>query len=201
MRGDAVAARRLADKGIPFAEDKGFPYWTAWAHIVRGWALAQSGAPEQGIAEISRGIDAYVATGGELARPYALGLLAQALLLTGQHEPALAALDEGLRRARAGEIHFCEPELLRLKGSAFLAAGEARSGEDCLRRAARSARRQGAYAFELRALTALARSFAARGRSVDALALLAEVRSRCPDPRGTPDLEAADRLLAELGRA
>jgi class 3 adenylate cyclase/predicted ATPase len=200
-RGDPVAAKRLADRAIPFAEDKGFPYWTAWAHIVRGWALAQSGVAEQGIAELSQGIDAYAATGGELVRPYALGLLAQALLLTGQHERAMAALDEALHRARAKEIHFYEPELLRLKGSALLTAGEARSGEGCLRRAARCAKRQGAYFFELRALTALARALAERGRSTDARALLAEARSRCPDPRSTPDLEAADRLLAELGRS
>ena len=158
-------------------------------------------SPEQGITELSQGIDAYAATGGELVRPYALGLLAQALLLTGQHERAMAALDEALQRARAKEIHFYEPELLRLKGSALLAAGEARSGEGCLRRAARCAKRQGAYFFELRALTALARALAERGRSTDARALLAEARSRCPDPRSTPDLEAADRLLAELGRS
>lgn len=198
-RGDPVAAKRLAAKAIPFAEDKGFPYWTAWAHIVHGWALAQSGAPEPGIAELSQGIDAYAATGGGLVRPYALGLLAQALLLSGQHERAMAALDEALQRAK--EIHFYEPELLRLRGTALLATGEARRGEACLRQAARRAKRQGAYFFELRALTALARASADRGRSADALALVSEVRSRCPDARMTPDLQTADDLLAELRRS
>ncbi len=201
-RWDPTAAKELAARAIPFAEDKGYPYWTAWAHIVHGWALTQLGKPEQGIPELSRGIDAYAATGGELVRPYALGLLAEALSLVGEHQPAIVALDEALQRTRDKDIHFSEPELLRLKGCALLAAGaRLPEGETCLRQAAESAARQGAYFFELRAVTALARTYFNAGRPSEAPQLLAEVRSRCPDPQITPELQAADQLLAELGHS
>ena len=200
-RWDPVAAKELAARAIPFAEDKGYPYWTAWAHIVHGWALARLGVPEQGIWEVDRGIEAYAATGGELVRPYALGLLAEARSLEGQHDQAIAALDEALQRTRAKEIHFYESELLRLKGCELLAAGaDPSDGEACLRQARALAAGQGAYFFELRAVTALARVYVAAGRRAEALELLAEARSRCPDPQITPELDAADQLLAELGR-
>jgi class 3 adenylate cyclase/tetratricopeptide (TPR) repeat protein len=200
-RWNPVAAKELASRAIPFAEDKGYPYWTAWAHIVHGWALAQLGVPEQGISELGRGIDAYAATGGELVRPYALGLLAHARSLVGQHDQAIAALDEALQRTRAKEIHFYESELLRLKGCELLAAGaDLPEGEACLRQAAALAAGQRAYFFELRAVTALARQYVDAGRRAEALGLLAEVRSRCPDPQITPELHAADQLLMELGR-
>ena len=199
-RWDPMAAKELAARAIPYAEDKGYPYWTAWAHIVHGWALTQLGVPEQGISELSRGIDAYAATGGELVRPYALGLLAEARSLAGQHDQAIVALDEALQRTRAKEIHLYELELLRLKGCELLAAGAGLpEGETCLRQAAALAADQGAYFFELRAATALARLQLNAGRRAEALCLLAEIRSRCPDPQLTPELRTADQLLAELG--
>jgi class 3 adenylate cyclase/tetratricopeptide (TPR) repeat protein/ABC-type transport system involved in cytochrome c biogenesis ATPase subunit len=199
-RWDPIAAQKLAARAIPLAEDKGYPYWTAWAHIIHGWALTRLGVPDQGISELSRGIDAYAATGGELVRPYALALLAEARSSVGQNEQAIVILDEALQRARNKEIHFYEPELLRLKGCALLAAGAGLpESETCLRQAAESAAGQGAYFFELRSVISLARTYVAAGRHSEALALLADVRSRCPNQQITPELRAADQLLAELG--
>jgi class 3 adenylate cyclase/tetratricopeptide (TPR) repeat protein len=199
-RWDPIAAQKLAARAIPFAKDKGYPYWTAWAHIVHGWALTRLGVSDQGISELSRGIDAYAATGGELVRPYALALLAEARSSVGQNEQAIVILDDALQRARNKEIHFYEPELLRLKGCALLAAGAGLpKSETFLRQAAENAAGQGAYIFELRSLISLARTYVAAGRCSEALALLADVRSRCPDQQITPELRAADQLLAQLG--
>jgi class 3 adenylate cyclase/tetratricopeptide (TPR) repeat protein len=199
-RWDPIAAQKLAARAIPFAKDKGYPYWTAWAHIVHGWALTRLGVPDQGISELSRGIDAYAATGGELVRPYALALLAEARSSVGQNEQAIMILDEALQRARNKEIHFYEPELLRLKGCALLAAGAGLpESETCLRQAAENAAGQGAYIFELRSVISVAHTYVAAGRRSEALALLADVRARCPDQQITPELRAADQLLAQLG--
>ena len=158
-RGDPDLAIRLAVQAIPFAEEKGFPYWTAWAHIIHGWAVSMLGEAEQGAAELTRGIDDYVATGGELVRPYALGLLAEVLILLGQNERAAAVADEAFRRAQDKDIQFYTSELRRLRGCALLAAGtDIEQGTTCLREAVRIAARQGAYSLELRASTALARA-------------------------------------------
>jgi tetratricopeptide (TPR) repeat protein len=194
-----VAAKRLASQVIPLAEDKGFPYWMAWGHIIHGSALSHLGEPEQGILELSQGIDAYVATGAELFRPFALGLLAEALLLLNRHECVVANINEALQRTRDKNIHFYEPELLRLRGCALSASGAGpEQVETHFLEAAEIAARQGAYFFELRAVTALSRAYRDTGRQGKVLRLLAEVRSRSPDARITPDLQAADTLLAQL---
>ena len=199
-RWDAAAARSSATKAIPFAEAKGYPYWSAWAHIVHGWALTKLGDAEAGIAELSSGIDAYAATGGELVRPYALGLLAEALSFVGDNERAIAILDEALARTRDNEIGFYEPELLRLKGCALAAVGAGlQASKAYLDEAARRAAVQGAFFFELRAATSLGRIYLDAGRRDDALNLVAEARARRPDRQMTPELREADEVLAACG--
>lgn len=198
-RGDAAAARELSAKAVPFAEDKGFPYWAAWAHIIHGWALTRLGVHEQGMAELSRGIDAYAATGAELVLPFALGLLVDARLIVGEHEGADIVVEEALQRTRDNEIYMYEPELLRQKGRALLAAGAGlEAAEKCFRQAVEIAAHQGAYFFELRAVTALAQAYLDAGRGAEALNLLDKVRSGCPDPRINSDLQQADKLLVKL---
>jgi tetratricopeptide (TPR) repeat protein len=199
-RRDADSARALATRAIQFVEDKGFPYWTAWSHIVHGWALTQIGAPEEGLAELSQGIDDYAATGGELVRPYALGLLGDSLSGRGEYERAVVALDEAIERAQEKSIGFYVPELLRLKGCSLLASGtDGDEGLECLRRAVDLASAQGAYSLQLRAANALARALLDAGRRAEARELIVPTRARCPESQITPELRAADELIAELG--
>ena len=105
-RWDPIRAKDLAARALPLAEDNGYPYWTAWAHIVHGWAVTQVGAPEDGIAELSKGIEDYASTGAELFRPYSLALLAEANFLMGRNEQAIVILDEALLRTRDKEIQL-----------------------------------------------------------------------------------------------
>jgi predicted ATPase len=60
-------------------------------------------------------------------------------------------------------------------------------------------RRQGARAWELRTATDLAALLADRGRSDNAAALLRPVYAQFVEGLDTPDLKAAERLLATLG--
>ena len=151
------------------------------------------------MAELSRGIDAYAATGAELVLPFALGLLVDARLKVGEHEGADIVIEEALQRTRDNEIYMYEPELLRQKGRALLAAGAGlEAAEKCFRQAVEIAAHQGAYFFELRAVTALAQAYLDAGRGAEALNLLDKVRSGCPDPRTNSDLQQADKLLVKL---
>jgi hypothetical protein len=46
----------------------------AWGTILRGWALAEQGGEEEGVAQIRQGLAAYWATGAELRRPHRIFL-------------------------------------------------------------------------------------------------------------------------------
>ena len=59
--------------------------------ILRGWALAEQGQGEEGIAQIRQGLAACRATGAELWRPHFLALLAEAYGKVGQAEEGLSA--------------------------------------------------------------------------------------------------------------
>ena len=81
---------------IALSTEQGFPFWLAWGTILRGWALAEQGQGEEGIAQMRQGLAAYRATGAELCRPYFLALLAEAYGKVGQAEEGLTVLAEAL---------------------------------------------------------------------------------------------------------
>ena len=62
---DAAAA-------IAAATEHGFPLYRAAAGVVGGWARAQDGQIEAGLAEIRRGMADYAATGAKMWSPYFL---------------------------------------------------------------------------------------------------------------------------------
>jgi predicted ATPase len=70
--------------------------------------------------------------------------------------------------------------------------------EGCLTHSLDLSRHQGAHAWELRTAIDLAAFWARRGRSADARALLQPVFMRFEEGLGTPDLKAAEDLLARL---
>jgi predicted ATPase len=76
--GEAQATREQAEAVITLCREQGFPYWLAAGTILRGWALAEQGQGEEGIAQMRQGLAAYRATGAELERTYYLALLAEA---------------------------------------------------------------------------------------------------------------------------
>src|SRR5712691_4104812 len=58
-------AGRNADNALDRA---GVPIWLAQGTILRGWALAEQGQGEEGIAQMRQGMAAFRATGAEIAR-------------------------------------------------------------------------------------------------------------------------------------
>ena len=82
---------------ITFATEHSLPFWQALGGIFHGWASAESGRLEAGIAELQRGLAAYRATSGRLYLPYALVLLADLHRQAGERAAGLAALAEAHR--------------------------------------------------------------------------------------------------------
>ena len=87
---------------------------------MRGWALAEQGQGEEGIAQIRQGLAAYRATGAELDRPHFLALLAEAYGKVGQVEEGLTVLAEALAAVDKTGERVDEAELYRLKGELTL---------------------------------------------------------------------------------
>ena len=63
LRREGQLARERAEAVITLSTEQGFPYWLAYGTIVRGWALAEQGQVEEGIAQMRQGLAAYRARG------------------------------------------------------------------------------------------------------------------------------------------
>ena len=212
LRRESAEVHRRAEAAIVVARDYGFPYWLAWAKILRGWALAEQGNDAEGLAQVREGIDDYDATGAGIGRPLNLALLACAHRKAGSCDLALEALDQALAVTDAAQIRCWEAELHRLKGELLLEQGGARrarkkargrrdevaEAERCFLRAIEIARSQQARSWELRAATSLARLWQRRRKSREAHRLLAEISGWFEEGSSASDLEEAKSLLAEL---
>ena len=108
--GRAEAAREAALELRSVAAAQDFPYWTAWAGILEGWARAEGGEAAAGEALLRQGLCDYAAMGAGLLRPYGLALLA-AILPRSRAEEAAALLDEAERLCAAGGIGFAGPAI------------------------------------------------------------------------------------------
>jgi len=159
VRREMGATQEHAAATISLATAQGFPYWMAGGSVMHGWALAQHGQAQEGIAQIEQGLRAFRATGAELNRSYFLALLAEAHGTLGEPEAGLAVLTEALTRVDTTGERWYESELYRLKGVLLLqqSSDNQVEAEACFHTALDIARSQQAKSFELRAATSLAR--------------------------------------------
>jgi AAA ATPase domain len=178
----------------------------AWGRIMRGWAAAEAGIRETGVAEMRQGLAALRATGVGLRQPYYLGLLAEACGKADGVEGGLILLAEALKVVdNTGECWW-EAELHRLKGELLLRQAPGDIGrsplqceaETCFRRALTIAHRQQAQPIALRAATSLSRVWQQRGEIEAARQLLAPMYGWFTEGLDTADLQQARALLEQL---
>jgi predicted ATPase/class 3 adenylate cyclase len=177
--------RELTEALIRLCTDQGFPNLSAHGTVEQGWALAEQGEGEKGVAQIREGLAALRALGVEIARPTYLAWLAEACQRSGQIEEGLSTLDEALEVVGKNEERWYEAELYRLKGTLTLqsqtsleqVADKSRASQDepeitaprpltpdpqgeaeaCFLKAIDIARQQQAKSWELRAVMSLVR--------------------------------------------
>jgi predicted ATPase/DNA-binding winged helix-turn-helix (wHTH) protein len=126
--------------------------------------------------------------------------LAQGLAEIGRSSEGRTLIDETIRQSEVnGDICYM-PELLRVRGSLLLSPPQSAAvdAEACFLQSLELSRAQGARAWELRTAVDLARLWAAQGRSADARTLLRPVFERFTEGHDTADLQAAERVLAEV---
>src|SRR5262249_25564254 len=93
---ERTVAQERAEEVIAICTKQGFGFALAWGTMMQGWALAQQGQGEAGIAQLRQGLAAAQATGAEFFRTHQLTLLAEAYQTVGRPEAGLAALEEAL---------------------------------------------------------------------------------------------------------
>ena len=158
------------------AEEQAIPFWSGRAAVLEGWAIGRTGRPDEGAATIRRALDALLATGVRLWRPYHLALLADVEGRAGLHDQALAHVVEALRQVEDTGERWYEAELHRRRGELALSSGgDASVAEAAFHAALDLARRQAAKMWELRVAASLARLWAERGDRRKAHDLLAPV--------------------------
>jgi predicted ATPase len=172
-----------AEAEMALSGAQGFAIWSEGSMILRGWALVQQGAIEEGIAQLRQGLDSWLGRGNDLGKTRILAVLAEADGKAGQTAEGLGVLAEALAAVRNHAEHVYEAELYRLKGELLLLCGvrglEPEGGqshmaevEECFRQALEIAHRQQAKSLELRATMSLARLWRAQGRRAEARQML-----------------------------
>jgi predicted ATPase len=194
-RREPEAALEWAEATIAAAQRLGYIYREAMGRVLRGWALALLGDPDQGVREIAGGLAASRGTGARMDDPHYLALLADAHLRSGDPEAGLAAVAEALEHSRRERSLFYEPELHRLDGALNAAAGDAEAAESSLRRGLDRAREQGSATLELRIATDLARLLPDPARAAEARADVATALASFTEGFATRDLREAAALL------
>jgi class 3 adenylate cyclase/predicted ATPase len=152
FRGEAGVVADQADAAIAFCEEHEFVHYLAMALILRGWASAQQGEFEKGIAEIQAGLEKERATGALLYESYILGLLADACMKNGRYEEALDFLNQAqLRIDEENSERFYAAEIYRLLGEAYLRSDQdLDQAERYLSKGLKVAREQKAKSLELK---------------------------------------------------
>ena len=149
LRGDPERVLDVSGQAIERAETLGYLPILAAARMHHGWALARLGSTGAGTAMLRRSLEAMDRAGVVAARPCFLGLLAEAELLDGRTEAALATIDAALAEVPRRNDRFYLPELYRLRGEILGHAGPDRRDEAaaCFGQAWREADTQGAVVF------------------------------------------------------
>jgi len=201
LRQDVESCVQRAQTTIGVATEHGLIDWVTLGTIQRGWAFAEQGQVEEGVAEMRRALAEYKERGTALREPYFLGILADVLRKTGKLAEALKLLTEALAAADHSGDRSYEAELYRLKGETLLMrAGAVTEAENCFHRSVEIARRQHAKSWELRSTVSLARLYQQQGKPEEAQRKLEESYSWFTEGFATPDLRAAKALLDDFRR-
>jgi predicted ATPase len=189
-----------AEAAVALSTEQGFPLWAAVGTSIRGWALAQQGQGETGMAQVRQGVAAWRATSATMFVPYLCTLLADVSAHLGYLEDGLQALAEAHTLVEQHEERFWEAEIYRLRGVLLLrqpGTPQAEAGA-WLQRALDVARRQQAKSLELRAAMSLARLWQQQGKQAEACELLAPIYDWFTEGFDTADLQEAKALLETL---
>jgi predicted ATPase len=189
---------RSAEEVLAISSEQGFPLWSAFGNIMRGWCLGALGQGAEGIPLSLQGVADFGATGCNVMAPFVLSTLAEAYWLAAQPEEGLDRLADAAKLVETTQERWAEAEIHRVRGTLLLSLHEHAAAEDSYRQALAVARRQSAKFWELRAALDLARLWRDQGKRSEARDLLAPVYGWFTEGFDTPVLQDAKALLDRL---
>jgi class 3 adenylate cyclase/tetratricopeptide (TPR) repeat protein len=197
---DGQSALDEAEELLHIAVDRGFQWYSAFATVLRGEALAKLNRPDEGLTQIRDGLAAMRAS-AHANFSFGYVILAEALFKAGRGSEGVAVVAEALEASHRNNEGINRAELWRIRGDLLLL--EAKPGCEneagySFCRAIEIARHQQAKWRELRATVSLARLLTKRGRHDEARTMLAEIYDWFTEGFDTSDLKDAKALLDEL---
>ena len=197
FRGEAAVVAGQVNAAIALCEEHEFVHYLAMALILRGWASAQQGEFEKGIAEIQEGLEKERATGALLYESYILGLLADACIKNERYGQALEFLDQAqLRLDEKNSERFYAAEIYRLLGEAYLRSHQdLDQAEHFFCKGLKVAREQKAKSLELKLCVSIYDLYELRQNADKYRSQLGEIYGFFSEGFGTTDLVRAKARL------
>jgi predicted ATPase/DNA-binding winged helix-turn-helix (wHTH) protein len=165
-----------------------------------GLCQARRGQYEEAEPLVAEGLRLMAEGHYEVLSPIFRAHLCEAALTAGHHEKAAAIMAELDSRDR-NPVHFCSPEILRVKGVLALAGADPAAAKERFQESIVLSREQGALSFELRAAMSLSKLMAEQGLGQEALNLVESVYARFGEGFGSADLVSAKALIAAFTTA
>ena len=202
FRREGALAQTQAEGVVALASEQGFPYFHAAGTYLRGWALAEQGLVEEGIADMLDGQRIWQESGIRQLGQVSL-LLAEAYGKLNRVKDGLAVLSQAEAEMDKSNEKWWQAELLRTRGELLLASkdGMDRNSQEitaCFEGAIQTAHSQQAKSLELRSATRLAAFLQAYGNPDDAYRRLSDIYGWFTEGFDTPDLQAAKELVDTL---
>ncbi|MGA8933965.1 MAG: adenylate/guanylate cyclase domain-containing protein [Pseudolabrys sp.] len=197
FRGEAVIVASQVNTAIALCQEHEFVHYLAMALMLRGWASAQQGEFEKGIAEIREGLEKERATGALLFESYSLGLLADACIKNERYGQAFDALHQAqLRLDEENSGRFFAAEIYRLLGETHLRSNQnLDQAEHYFSKGLKIARRQKAKSLELKLCLSIYDLYEQRQNADKCRSELGEIYGSFSEGFGTPDLVRAKARL------
>jgi predicted ATPase/class 3 adenylate cyclase len=196
---DVAAVQTHAEAIIDLAERHSLGYWRVNGLILRGWAMAQQGDAEAGIALMCGNATDRAALGAGWYQARYLCMLAETYAQSNQAVAGLRVIAEAKDLVVRNEEHMWEAELDRIEGELYRVHGApAADVEVRFTRFMAKTRQQSAKSLELRAAMSLARLRRDQSKRTEARDLLAPIYGWFTEGFDTPDLKEAKALLDEL---
>jgi predicted ATPase len=197
LRGEAAVVAAQANVAIALSEEHEFVHYRAMALILRGWASAQQGEFEKGVAEIREGLEKERATGALLYESYTLGLLADACIKNERYGQALDFLGQAqLRLDDENSERFYAAEIFRLLGETYLRSPrDLDQAERYFCKGLEVAREQKAKSLELKLCVSIYDLYELRGKAHEYRSQLGEIYKSFSEGFDTTDLIGAKARL------
>jgi class 3 adenylate cyclase/predicted ATPase len=197
FRREPESALAWATKEIAVCDEYLLPLFRSQGEFQAGWAVAQLGDVQAGIAQMEQGVQAIRATGAVMGLPHFLGLLGETLADAGQKDRALGVLERAMTSAMQNGSHFLLSEIVRTNAEVLAQLNDrnAREVEALFRSAVDIATKQNAPLPALRAATSWARFLTRQRRRAQARIVLQPYAQLIISLAGSRDAELAAELM------